>query len=445
MESITEIYRIGHGPSSSHTMGPQRAANKFKTEYPDATHFICTLYGSLAATGKGHLTDQAIIETFAPKPVTLEWQDKITLPLHPNGMIFKALDDKKNVLGQWTGYSIGGGAIRSDKEYNSPPPSIYPLTSMDEILNWHSQTGKNLWEYVKMHEDESNWPYLERVWQTMKNSITQGLDNEGLLPGTLRLQRKAASYKTKSVNSSHILGEIGSLSAYALAVSEENASCGKVVTAPTCGSAGVVPATLYFLKESYGFSDQRIHRALATAGLIGNLVKENASISGAEVGCQGEIGTACAMAAAAATQLLGGTVTQIEYAAEMGIEHHLGLTCDPVEGYVQIPCIERNAAGAVRAIQCASYSIMSDGNHRISFDEVVQTMKETGADMDSDYKETSISGLAKNWQASDQHAAGPIIKKHAAGPIIKKHAAGPVIKKHTAGPNAKPIVGKGRN
>jgi L-serine dehydratase len=234
----------------------------------------------------------------------------------------------------------------------------------------------------------------------MKESIQNGLNNEGLLPGTLNLQRKAASYQTKSINSSSILKEIGSVSAYALAVSEENAGGGKMVTAPTCGSAGVVPAVLYFLQEQYDCSEQRIIRALATAGLIGNLVKENASISGAEVGCQGEIGTSCAMAAAAAAQLLGGTVSQIEYAAEMGIEHHLGLTCDPVEGYVQIPCIERNAAAAGRALQCASFAIFSDGCHRISFDEVVRTMKETGRDMESSYKETSRSGLAKNWQLS---------------------------------------------
>jgi L-serine dehydratase len=400
MESISEIFRIGHGPSSSHTMGPQRAAQLFKSKYPDAASYICILYGSLAATGKGHLTDKAIQKTFEPNPVTFEWMDK-NLPMHPNGMTFKAIDKHNKIIGEWTGYSIGGGAIVNEYDFNSPAHSIYPLTSMDKILKWHNETGKTLWEYVQIHEDNSIWPYLESVWVTMTNSITRGLDNEGILPGTLRLQRKATSYKTKSINSSRILEEIGTLSAYALAVAEENAACGKVVTAPTCGSAGVVPATLFFLEESYGFTEQRIIRALATAGLIGNLVKKNASISGAEVGCQGEIGTACAMAAAAATQLLGGTVPQIEYAAEMGIEHHLGLTCDPVEGYVQIPCIERNAAAAVRAIQCATYSIMSDGNHRISFDEVVKTMKETGADMDNNYKETSVSGLAKNWQVSD--------------------------------------------
>ena len=400
MQSIREIFRIGRGPSSSHTMGPQRAAVRFKKRYPAAASFTVTLYGSLAATGKGHLTDKAIEETLAPTHTIIEWKDNETLPLHPNGMIFKAHKTDGSIMGEWTVYSTGGGAIRGKDEWDTPPSAIYPLTTMDAILEWNADTGGNFWEYVKKYEPEDTWTHLENTWEIMKESIRNGLDNEGLLPGTLNLQRKAASYKTKSVNSSSILKDIGSVSAYALAVAEENAGGGKMVTAPTCGSSGVVPAVLYFLQEQYNFPEQRIIRALATAGLMGSLVKENASISGAEVGCQGEIGTSCAMAAAAAAQLLGGTVTQIEYAAEMGIEHHLGLTCDPVEGYVQIPCIERNAAAAGRALQCASFAIFSDGCHRISFDEVVQTMKETGRDMNASYKETSRSGLAKNWQLS---------------------------------------------
>lgn len=401
MKSIRELYRIGYGPSSSHTMGPRRAAEEFKQKYPDTASYTVELYGSLAATGKGHLTEKAIIDAFEPIPVKVEWKAKESLPLHPNGMIFKALDRRGVVIGDWTAYSIGGGAIRSKEDWNTPEPSIYPLTTMDGILQWNSSTGGNLWEFVEQHEGKEIWPYLEIVWDAMKDAIRCGLDNEGLLPGTLRLQRKAAGYKTKSVNSSRIMREIGSVSAYALAVAEENAGGGKIVTAPTCGSCGVLPAILYFLRESYDFPEQRILRALATAGLIGNLVKENASIAGAEVGCQGEIGTACAMAAAAAAQLLGGTVSQIEYAAEMGIEHHLGLTCDPVEGYVQIPCIERNPAAAVRALHSASFAIFSDGGHRISFDEVVRTMKETGHDMQNAYKETSQKGLAKNWRLSE--------------------------------------------
>ena len=401
MESISEIYRIGYGPSSSHTMGPQRAAVRFKAQYPEAETFTVQLYGSLAATGRGHLTDKVLEETFAPQPLTIQWKINEFLPLHPNGLKFNAFNKDGSTIGEWTVYSIGGGAIRSEEEWNKPPVSLYPLHTMDEILEWHNKTGRNLWEYVEINEKPEIWEHLSAVWQTMQEAVKQGLENEGILPGSLCLQRKAASYKIKSIESANILGKIGMISAYALAVSEENAGGGKVVTAPTCGSAGVVPAVLYFLKEGYRFSDRRIIRALATAGLIGNLIKKNASISGAEVGCQGEIGTACAMASGAAAQLLGGTVTQIEYAAEMGIEHHLGLTCDPVEGFVQIPCIERNAAAAVRAIQCASYAILSDGNHRISFDEVVQTMKETGADMRNDYKETSVSGLAKNWLKSE--------------------------------------------
>lgn len=402
MESIREIFRIGYGPSSSHTMAPRRAAETFKEKYPNAASFNVTLYGSLAATGKGHLTDKAVIAALAPIPTTIQWKVAEFLPLHPNGMVFKADAGDGTAAGEWTVYSIGGGALRSKEDWNAPPPSIYPLSTMDDILIWHKETGRNFWELVELHEEPGIWPFLETVWDTMKASIRRGLDNEGLLPGTLRLQRKAASYRIKSVNSSRILKSTGSVSAYALAVSEENAGGGKVVTAPTCGSAGVLPAVLYFLQESYDFSDRRILRALASAGLIGTLVRHNASVSGAEVGCQGEIGTACAMASAAAAQLLGGTAAQIEYAAETGIEHHLGLTCDPVEGYVQIPCIERNAAAAGRALLCASFSIFSDGCHRISFDEVVQTMKETGRDMQSAYKETSQSGLAKNWKISEE-------------------------------------------
>ncbi len=401
MKSIRELYRIGYGPSSSHTMGPRRAAEEFKQKYPNAASYIVELFGSLAATGKGHLTEKAIIDAFEPIPTKVEWRDKKSLPLHPNGMIFKALDQVGSVSGDWTVYSTGGGAIRSQEDWDRAEPSVYPVTTMDGILQWTSETGGNLWEFVEQHEGKDIWSYLEIVWETMKDAIQCGLDNEGLLPGTLRLQRKAAGYKTKSVNSSRIMREIGSVSAYALAVAEENAGGGKIVTAPTCGSCGVVPATLYFLRESYDFPEMRILRALATAGLIGTLVKENASIAGAEVGCQGEIGTACAMAAAAAAQLLGGTVSQIEYAAEMGIEHHLGLTCDPVEGYVQIPCIERNPAAAIRALHSAAFAIFSDGGHRISFDEVVQTMKETGQDMQKAYKETSEKGLAKNWRLSE--------------------------------------------
>ncbi|MCP4213318.1 MAG: serine dehydratase, partial [bacterium] len=343
--------------------------------------FEITLFGSLAATGKGHLTDTVLEQTMAPKELKILWKDKDSLPRHPNGMIFKALTPTGDVIGERTVYSTGGGAICSEDEWGKPKPRIYPLTTMDKFLEWAQESGTSFWEWVEKYEGPAIWDFLHSVWEVMTDSIKRGLDNEGLLPGPLHLQRKAAAYQTKAVNSGRMLKDIGDVSAYALAVSEENAGGGKVVTAPTCGSCGVLPAVLLFMRESYNFSEKRILRALATAGFIGNLVKENASISGAEVGCQGEIGTASAMAAGAAAQLLGGTITQIEYAAEMGIEHHLGLTCDPVEGYVQIPCIERNAAAAGRALMCSAFSIFSDGNHRISFDEVVQTMKETGHDM----------------------------------------------------------------
>lgn len=401
MESLREIFRIGHGPSSSHTMGPGKAAKLFNEKYIDASEFKVILYGSLAATGKGHFTDKVIEKTISPKVVEIIWNPEEFLPKHPNGMKFIALDNKGYELGSEVIYSIGGGAIVSEENWDKKMFDIYSEKTMDDILSWQKKTGGSLWEYVVKVEGEEVFAYLREVWNVMKASIEKGLDSEGLLPGTLGLQRKASAYLMKANNAVSILKNIGLISSYALAVSEENACGGLVVTAPTCGAAGVLPAVLYFLEKIYNISEQKLLRGLATAGLIGNLVKRNASISGAEVGCQGEIGTACAMAAGAAAQLLGGTVKQIEYAAEMGIEHHLGLTCDPVEGYVQIPCIERNAIAAGRAIQCASYAILSDGGHRISFDEVVLTMKETGLDMGNCYKETSKCGLAKNWLNSE--------------------------------------------
>jgi len=404
MDSIREIFRIGHGPSSSHTMGPCRAVELFLERHPYAQEFTVHLYGSLAATGRGHLTDQAIAEVLGPECTTICWHPEETLPRHPNGMVIEATGDDGKPVEPLTVYSTGGGAIREEACWDEPRPAVYPLTTMDDILAWCEENGSSFWEYVVLHEGPEILDYLAGVWLVMQESMNRGLEEEGRLPGTLNLARKAASYHIKAINSGEYLGELGRIFAYALAVSEENASGGVVATAPTCGSCGVVPAALRFLDETYQYSEQRILRALATAGLVGNLVKENASISGAEVGCQGEVGTACAMAAAAAAQLLGGSVLQIEYAAEAGMEHHLGLTCDPVEGYVQIPCIERNAVGADRALQCASFAILSDGQHRISFDEVVLTMKETGRDMATDYKETSRSGLARNWQQSEDRA-----------------------------------------
>ncbi len=404
MESLRYLYKIGHGPSSSHTMGPSRAAGIFKKKYPKAAAYRVILYGSLAATGKGHLTDKAIIDDLSPTPVEILWKPETELPAHPNGMEFEALDAAGKQLKKWRVYSIGGGIIRSDKPLDAVPENIYPITDMDQLLQWVDKTGKTFWEYVYEYDEPGIQNYLETVWSVMMEAMQRGLDKEGSLPGGLGLQRKASAYFTKSRFHSGELKSILMSFSYALAVAEENASGGKVVTAPTCGSCGIVPGVLHAMQEIYFFSDQKLINALATAGLIGNLVKFNGSISGAEVGCAGEVGVACAMAAAAAAQLLGGTPGQVEYAAEMGLEHHLGLTCDPVEGMVQIPCIERNALAASRAIECAAFAILSDGKHRISFDNAVKIMVETGKDLNASYRETSTAGLASIWPP---HAGAP--------------------------------------
>lgn len=394
MESISKIYKIGNGPSSSHTIGPRKSALIFKDRNKSAHHFLVTLYGSLAATGKGHLTDIAIIEALKPKDVEIIFEPQIFKEFHPNAMLFEAFDINNSKSDEWMVYSIGGGDISANGIESSYQP-IYNLHNMKDILNWCETNGKTLWEYVEMHEDNSFWDYLGEVWKVMKEAVERGIDTEGCLPGGLNLQRKAPSYFIKASGYKASLKSRSLVFAYALAVAEENASGGKIVTAPTCGSSGVMPAVLYHLYKSYEFSEKKILKALATAGLIANLVKKNASVSGAEVGCQGEIGTACSMAAAAANQLFGGSPYQIEYAAEMGLEHHLGLTCDPVCGLVQIPCIERNAIAAARALDANIYSMLSDGKHRVSFDRVVGVMRETGHDIPSLYKETSEGGLAK--------------------------------------------------
>ena len=394
MESIKEIYKIGHGPSSSHTMGPKKAAELFWARNKKASRFEVTLYGSLAATGKGHLTDVAIEKTFKPNELKIIWEPKTFLPKHPNALKFSAFDNQNNLLDEWTAYSIGGGSVIDDAT-ESETLNIYPHQHLTEILEWCNQNGMQLWEYVEKFEGENIWIFLEEVWAVMENSIKKGLNKEGALPGGLKLPRKAQSFFLKGKSYATPFKRRSQLFAYALAVSEENASGGKVVTAPTCGASGVMPAILKYAKKIYKTDKDSILKALATAGLIGNIVKTNASISGAEVGCQGEIGTACAMASGAATQIMGGTIYQVEYSAEMGIEHHLGLTCDPVAGLVQIPCIERNAFAAERAVAHNNYAVLTDGRHRISFDEVVETMYKTGIDIQSQYRETSQGGLAK--------------------------------------------------
>lgn len=393
MESIKEIYRIGNGPSSSHTMGPKRAAAIFNEKNPEASSFRAILFGSLAATGKGHLTDKVIIESLSPKPVEVIWKPEEFLTRHPNAMRLEALNQTSEVIDSWTIYSVGGGKIIDD-EYQAGSNSVYKLTTISDILDWTIKNGGSFWEYVEEVEGQEIYDYLAEVWHVMKESIKRGIENEGILPGGLNLRRKAASYHVKAKNYSGSLKEKTLVFTYALAVTEENASGGVIVTAPTCGSSGVLPAVLKRMEDSFEFSEKKILKALATAGLFGNVVKANASISGAKVGCQGEIGTACAMASAAVTQLLGGTPPQIEYAAEMGIEHHLGLTCDPINGLVQVPCIERNAFAAERAFNTATFALLSDGQHIVSFDKIVRTMKQTGHDLPRIYKETSEGGIA---------------------------------------------------
>lgn len=402
MKTIKEIYRIGHGPSSSHTMAPRRASEQFLARNPEAARFEVTLYGSLAATGKGHLTDVAILDVLEKKaPVTIIWENDIFLPYHPNGMTFKSYNNENVLMEEWTVYSVGGGALEEEGKKNTSP-DIYPITKMTEILNWCEDTGKGFWEYVNdIENDPYLMDYLEEVWTTMQNAVERGLQAEGRLPGPLNLPRKAANYYIKSMGYQRTLKSRGAVFSYALAVSEENASGGLIVTAPTCGSSGVLPAVLYHSAKAYEIAKPRILKAIATAGLFGNIAKANASISGAEVGCQGEIGVACAMAAAAVCQLFGGSCAQIEYSAEMALEHHLGMTCDPVCGLVQIPCIERNAFAAARAMDANIFATYTDGTHRVSYDKVVETMKKTGHDMPHLYRETSIGGLAHNYEQMD--------------------------------------------
>lgn len=399
MKSIKEIYRIGIGPSSSHTMGPRKAAELYQEKHREATAFRVTLYGSLSATGKGHMTDQAILDVLGNDKTEIIWSKEF-LAFHPNGMKFecKYTSDEADFSDAWTVFSVGGGALAEEGQDSIELPEIYAMNTMTEILQYCEWSGKGYWEYVEECEGSDIWDYLREVWHTMRDAVERGLDAEGVLPGPLNLRRKAYSYHVKATGYNANLRTRGLVFSYALAVSEENASGGKIVTAPTCGSCGVVPGVLYHLWKSRDFSEQRILKALATAALFGNVVKTNASISGAEVGCQGEVGVACAMASAAANQLFGGSPAQIEYAAEMGLEHHLGMTCDPVCGLVQIPCIERNAYAAARALDANIYSSFTDGVHRVSFDKVVDVMKQTGHDLPSLYKETSEGGLAKDYR-----------------------------------------------
>ncbi len=395
MESLTELYKVGRGPSSSHTIGPERACVAFKEKHKNADEFTIILYGSLAKTGKGHGTDSVIKKTLAPKPCTIEYNHSGEKLKHPNTMDIKAIKGGKTIASARV-YSIGGGSIQFKGEKFITKKEIYKETSFREIAAYCRQKKIKLWQYVEENENKDFYKFMESIWQEMKNSIENGLEDEGVLPGGLGVQKKAKYlYNVQHIDEIAQTKENRVVCAYAFAVSEQNASGERIVTAPTCGAAGVLPAVMYYYQKKNGYTDKEIIHALETAGLIGNLIKTNASISGAECGCQVEIGSACAMASAALAELFDLTIDKIEYAAEMAIEHHLGLTCDPIGGFVQIPCIERNAVAAMRAINGVNLASFLSDTRKISFDKVVKVMKETGHDMSCRYKETSEAGLAK--------------------------------------------------
>ena len=396
MDSLKELFKIGNGPSSSHTMGPERAAKQFKAKNPNAVSFKAELYGSLALTGIGHLTDWVIIETLKPAVTEIVWLPEVEYDYHPNGMKLFALDKDGNTTDEWLVFSVGGGSLMNENQARQGGSTVYPLGKMDDIMKWCVDNNKELWQFVEEHEEADIWTFLKEIKTAMNDAVKVGIAKEGVLPGTLKYPRKAKSFYERYLAEKNIvLKSKARIFAYTLAVSEENGGGGRVVTAPTCGAAGVIPGLIAAMAEDLNLDETTQLRGLAIAGLLGNLIKENASISGAEAGCQAEVGAACSMAAGMATYFLGGTMKQIEYAAEMALEHHLGLTCDPVGGYVQIPCIERNAAAAVRALDSADYSLFTDGNHTVSFDQVVITMAQTGKDLKCEYRETSLGGLAK--------------------------------------------------
>ena len=393
MKSIKSVYKIGNGPSSSHTVGPYHAAQIFSQRFPDADAWQVILYGSLAFTGEGHGTGKAI-KTIIPNAEVIFDRDTKDLP-HPNTMKFTAFKNGK-MIGTNTIFSIGGGSIRIEGEESDEDIELYPQKNFTEIIDLCRQRGLNLSEFIYRMEDFSIRSYLKTVWEAMKDSINRGLKAEGILPGGLGVDRKAKIlYEKRCYNESADVTMNRVIASYAYAVSEENADEHIVVTAPTCGSCGVLPAVMYYMHNDRGFPEEEILDALAVAALVGNVIRTNASISGAECGCQAEIGSACSMAAAALASLYGLNIDQIEYAAEIAMEHNLGLTCDPVKGLVQIPCIERNAVAAMRAISSVNLSRFLYSTRKISFDEVVATMYRTGKDMDEKYRETSHGGLAQ--------------------------------------------------
>ena len=400
MKSLRALYKIGRGPSSSHTMGPNRACQTFRAETPGAASFQVILYGSLADTGRGHRTDTACIEAFAPLPCTVEFNHDRTIPLpHENTMEIFAYDTAGKEINRMRVMSVGGGAISIEGRADLAEPEVYRENSFGEIAEYCKDRNLRLSDYVFAYEGEEIKAFLLQIWQVMNEAIHDGLTRRGILPGGLEVERKAQYlFNQRHIDESSETRENRIVCAYAFAASEQNADCGTIVTAPTCGACAVLPAVLKYMQEKKGFSDAQIVRALAVGGLVGNLVKQNASISGAECGCQAEIGTACSMAAAALGELHEMGIDQIEYAAEVALEHHLGLTCDPICGLVQIPCIERNAVAAMRAINALSLANFLSETRKISFDMVVHTMYETGRDLHRHYRETAEGGLAKHYK-----------------------------------------------
>ena len=397
MRSIRDIYKIGRGPSSSHTMGPEAASRLFRGEHPEAERFRVVLYGSLSKTGRGHGTDRAIMAAMDPLPTEVEFSAEEPEDMkHPNTMDLFAYAGGEET-GRMRVYSIGGGdiAVEGREREDKHEGEIYLENSFAEIRQFCEYRYIDLVEYISINEGDEIWEYLATVWETMQRAVEAGLSKEGILPGGLKIERKAKRLYNKVLETAHpeVL-ECQKVCSYAFAVGEENADNGVIVTAPTCGASGVLPAVLYYLRQKRKVTDEQIIHALGVAGLFGELAKKNASVSGAECGCQAEVGVACAMAAAAAGYIFGYELNQIEYSAEIALEHHLGLTCDPICGLVQVPCIERNAVAAMRALNSANLAFFLEGTRRISYDMVIKSMYRTGLDMNQRYRETAEGGIA---------------------------------------------------
>lgn len=398
MQSLMYLYRMGRGPSSSHTMGPEAAGKRFLSEFPYEYSYKVILYGSLAKTGKGHMTDSILYDVFKNRKISVEFDEKTPTEFHPNTMDIMAFNRQSEIIARKRYYSIGGGEIAEEGISKQEYPNVYSLSTFTSISEYCRKKEIRLWQYVEECEGKEIWIYLEKIWTAMQQAIKEGLNSEGILKGGIGTRRKAKYLiSQRHIDETEETKTNRLICAYAYAVSEQNAAGGQIVTAPTCGSCGVLPAVLKFLQSKKNFTDEQIIHSLATAGIIGNLIKTNAAISGAECGCQAEIGTACAMAAAAAAELFELGLNQIEYAAELSIEHHLGLTCDPILGLVQIPCIERNAVAAMRALNAVNLSDFLADSRIISFDMIVKTMYETGKDLKVIYRETAEGGMAKNY------------------------------------------------